>query len=354
MLDTKVIAIDPMKDSRWDAFVMTHQHGTIYHHSIWKELIQRTYGYTSYFLMLEDLQKNILGILPLFHVRSWLTGNRLVSIPFAHACGPLAYSSESVGKLVDYAVRYARDEKSDYLEIRTQGNTAALSSSDLVKHSYFSSFVLQLNTDPLSLWPKFGKKSIQYSIKKAQKSDISIVSAESFHELEAFYELNLKTRRKHGMPPQPFSFFENLWTLLGMEGMAKVLMAEHKGEYIAGIMWFAFKDTIIYMYNVSEQEYLHLCPNHLLLWEAIQWACRSGYRLFDFGRTSPDNQGLWNFKRRWGTNEVPITHYYWPHIAGPASTEESSIKFQILTSFWRRLPVILTRAFAPYLYKHLG
>ena len=76
-MSTAVTMVDPMEDDRWDRFVMSHADGTIYHHSVWRELIQQTYGYVPYFLAIENTQKDILGILPLFHVKSWLTGDRL-------------------------------------------------------------------------------------------------------------------------------------------------------------------------------------------------------------------------------------------------------------------------------------
>ncbi len=354
-MSAAVTMVDPVADGRWDRFVMSHEDGTIYHHSIWKELINQTYGYAAYFLALEDTQREISGILPLFHIKSRLTGDRFVSLPFAHICGPLSYSATDTEKLVEYAVNLAQTQKCDYLEIRIQDCVSEISNPDLVKHQYFSTFILELSPDSDALWSRIKKqRTIQYGVKKARKSGISISLGESLSDLEVFYELNLITRKKHGMPPQPLSFFENLWKLLGAGNMIKLLIAEHNGERIAGIVLFVFKNTVIYAYGASQEKYLYLCANHLLLWEAIQWACKSGYQYFDFGRTSPDNEGLWNFKKRWGTVAVPITHYYWPDIAGPASTEENSIKYRIATNLWRRFPTRLSRSLAPWLYRHLG
>jgi FemAB-related protein (PEP-CTERM system-associated) len=351
----EVKVVDPVKDSRWDRFVMAHPHSTIYHHSTWSGLIRQTYGYVPYSLAIEDGGDDFSAILPLFRVKSWLTGDRLVCLSFAHTCGPLGYSSEDISKLMNHAISYAEAERCDYIEIRSQNNILDTPDLCFVRHDYFSTFILELCSDIDLLWRRLKKeRSVEYSVKKARKFGVSVKLADSLSDLKEFYELNLKTRKKHGMPPQPFPFFGNLWKILGQRDMAKILLAEYEGKIIAGITLFVFKDVVTYAYGASAEDYLHLCPIHLLLWEAIQWACESGYRYFDFGRTSPDNQGLWDFKRRWGTTEVPITHYYWPHIAGPASTEERSIKFRILTSMCRRLPTALTQAVAPHLYRHLG
>jgi len=355
MQETRVINIDPVKDSRWDEFVMAHEGSMIYHHSVWGKLIGQTYGYKPYFLALEDNQYKIKGVLPLLMVRSRLTGDRLVCLSFAHVCGPLTHSLEDSYKLIEHALNYAKSEKVKYVEIRSKDDMLSTLDVDFVKYSYFSTFILDLCQDADILWQQLKKqRTIQYSIKKAQKSNINIRVGNSSNDMEKFYKLNLITRKKHGMPPQPTSFFQNLWTLLIKSDMARILLAEYNNKAIAGIVLFTYKDTVTYAYSASYKDYASLCPIHLLLWEAIQWACRSGYRYFDFGRTSPDNKGLMDFKKRWGTRQIPILHYYWPSIAGLASTEENSIKFQILTSLWRKLPTTFTQILASRLYKHLG
>jgi lipid II:glycine glycyltransferase (peptidoglycan interpeptide bridge formation enzyme) len=112
--------------------------------------------------------------------------------------------------------------------------------------------------------------------------------------------------------------------------------------------------TVRYAYGASDERYLQLAPNNLLLWEAIEWACSQGYQTLDLGRTARDNAGLMAFKRSWGAVEEPLPYYYAPRVAGLAATSEQSRKFRMLTACWRRLPLPVADALGGVLYKHLG
>ena len=140
------------------------------------------------------------------------------------------------------------------------------------------------------------------------------------------------------MPTQPQQFFSQLWESLSTMGTIQVLLAEHEGTVIAGIVLLASGTTLHYAYGASDERYLYLAPNNLLMWTAITWGCTHGYEVFDFGRTAQDNEGLMEFKRRWGAVKEPLPYYYYPHMEGLATTSEHSWKFRFLTACWRRLP----------------
>jgi lipid II:glycine glycyltransferase (peptidoglycan interpeptide bridge formation enzyme) len=134
----------------------------------------------------------------------------------------------------------------------------------------------------------------------------------------------------------------------------RVLLAEHEGRAIAGIVLIVSGATVRYAYGASHEEYLHLGPNNLLMWEAIAWACQSGYARFDLGRTAYDNVGLMDFKRGWGAKQEPLTYYYWPRRTGLATTQEHSWKYRAATSIWRRLPLPVAETLGSAVYRHLG
>ena len=50
----KMAIIDPCKYTKWDSFVLSHNEGTIFHLSNWAKVIQETYGYEPYYLILKD------------------------------------------------------------------------------------------------------------------------------------------------------------------------------------------------------------------------------------------------------------------------------------------------------------
>ena len=170
-----------------------------------------------------------------------------------------------------------------------------------------------------------------------------------------YYRLHLDTRsKKHGMPAQPRRFFFGLWDAFAASGAMQLLLAEYQESIIAGMILLASGTTVRYAYGASNESYLSLAPNNLLMWAAITWGCRQGYQTLDLGRTAQDHEGLMEFKRRWGAIKEPLPYYYYPHRAGLAATSESSWKFRLLTTCWKRLPTPIAGSLGGYLYKHLG
>ena len=45
------------------------------------------------------------------------------------------------------------------------------------------------------------------NIKKALKEGVEVQLHNSFESVKSFFKLNCMTRKRHGLPPQPFKFF---------------------------------------------------------------------------------------------------------------------------------------------------
>jgi lipid II:glycine glycyltransferase (peptidoglycan interpeptide bridge formation enzyme) len=199
------------------------------------------------------------------------------------------------------------------------------------------------------------RKPVQHQVKKSQKLGVHIRRAQNRADVAHYYRLHLKTRsKKHGMPAQPQRYFYELWDSFAGKGGMHLLLAEYQETIIAGMILLTSGDTIRYAYGASDEQYLRLAPNNLLMWEAISLGCSLGCQTFDLGRTACDNEGLMEFKRRWGAIKEPIPYYYYPGTAGLASTSEASWKYRLLTSCWRRLPLSVAASLGDRLYKHLG
>jgi len=349
----QVKIIDPSKDKRWDDFVGSHPQGTVFHLSNWARVLQKTYGYIPYYVILENSDKKIKAGCPFFLIKSWLTGNRLVCLPFTDACSPLASSDEDIESLFSTTIEKAKKEEADYIEVRGRYPNVFLQSLHFENHGYYKLSKLDLSEGTNSLWKRF-QRSIRHRIRQAEKTNLKIEDSETEKDMRDFYLLNLATRKKHGVPPQPYDFFENIWQGLILNRLAFLLLAKYKSIPVAGGIFFIYKDTIYDKFSASDSSYLKYHPNHLLLWHAIQYGCQNGFKYFDFGRTSPDNPGLISFKHHWGTEGIDLPYYYWPTVKGVTSTEQKSLKYRMITSVLRRTPTTISRVAGKLLYKHLG
>ena len=349
----EVRKIDPCEDKRWNPFVNNHRYGTIYHHSAWKEVIEQTYHHTPSYWILEDENNSIQGGIAFFLIRSSLTGNRAVSLPYSDIGDPLVETERDTLRLLQSAGK-EMDNNLAYYEIRTFRGSEMFNGTFFRKKDYYRSFLLDLDNSPESLWKRFHPKAVRYAIRKAERSRIRIREGEDEREMKIFFQLHCKTRRRHGIPPQPFTFFHNIWKVLISRKLAFLLLAEVGGKVIAGSLFLRHKKTLYHKFNASDPNFLNLQPNHLLLWTAIQSGCEKRFKWLDFGRTSPDNQGLMDFKKRWGTCEIPTPYFYFPEVRGISNTEERSFKYRLITNFCRRAPNSLNEWGGRLLYRHLG
>lgn len=335
----------------YDDFVHASIEGSIYHMPAWSRVIASTYGFRVRTLVAHGGDGRLIGLLPLMLVSSPITGKRLVSLPYTNAAGPLGDRS-SRQALVERATEIARAERCSYLELRQQPDQE-LDHTALRRLDYFGTFLLDLPEDSDGRHRIFDKRA-RRGIAKAEKAGVEVEFAGDVACVYDFHRLNLLTRRKHGVPPQPRAFFERLWRAFRNTGGIEVLLARHEGIIVAGIVLLTFKDTVIYAYGASDQRYLGRAPNHALFDRAIAWAVDRGYRRFDFGRTAPDNAGLMEFKRQWGARFVPMPYYYWPHRGGFVSESEAGWKHRVFVALWSRLPIALTAALGPPLYRHMA
>lgn len=343
-----------LTDSRVSRFIEHQVDGSFYYNPAWLNLITSLYDYSLKLLTTADSTGRITGFLPLCLMQSPLTGRRLVSLPFSDLCPLLAEDESSASELIDKAIQLAQREKVRYLELRTGTNEVLARRTDLVEANLYVRWLMSLTPDPDVIWSHL-RKPVQHQVKKSQKLGVRFRIAQNRADVAQYYRLHLQTRcKKHGMPAQPQRYFLELWDSFSGNGGMHLLLAEYQETIIAGMILLTSGTTMRYAYGASDEQYLHLAPNNLLMWNAITLGCTLGCSTFDLGRTASDNEGLMEFKRRWGAVKEPLPYYYYPGTSGLAATSETSWKFRLLTSCWRRLPLSVAASLGNRLYKHLG
>ena len=141
--------------------------------------------------------------------------------------------------------------------------------------------------------------------------------------------------------------------------MMRLLLAERQGEgskqLLAGSIFLMFGQTVFYAFNARHPESLWLRPNDAIQWQAIHDAHRDGFRVYDFGEVAEDNQGLAEFKSKWGAEPRRLYRYYYPATKdlGPDPLDRTSLNRQLTSLVWRRLPLGITILLGEWLYSFL-
>lgn len=320
----------------------------------WLDLIERVYGYQIFFLTTRSADGCVTGALPLCCVSSPLGRKHLVALPFSDLCPLLTTDAVSTGSLIEQAIRLAHQQGAGYIELRAGSDAMLAARQDLTAQDLYVRYWLSLHGDPAALWRGLSP-SVRTKVNKARRLGVRVRIANGREDMLHFHRLHLQTRtKKHGMPAQPKSFFLGLWDAFAAGGAINAFLAEYEGRVIAADIVLTAGATAKWMYAASDEQYLHLVPNHLLMWSVLEWACFQGYHVLDLGRTAQDNPGLMEFKRRFGAVAEPLTYYYHPRPAGLAATSESSRIYKMLTASWKHLPLPVAASLGGRLYKYLG
>jgi len=248
----------------WESYVKSHPYGTIYHLSAWKEVLEESFNYKPFYIFAKDENKKLCGILPLFQVKSFITGNRMVSLPFSYICGPIADSEFVEKEMLKEAEKICYERECKYMEIRD----IKPKNFDLEASNYFSTYVVNLSSDVDSVWKRMNKGSVRRAINKSKRDGVKVVHENNMENLKIFNKLHQKTMRSLGVPAHPYIFLKNI--LQKMKEYVELYLAEIDGKIIAGVFTLNFKDTVLYAYGASYEKYLKYYPNNLLIWKAIE------------------------------------------------------------------------------------
>jgi lipid II:glycine glycyltransferase (peptidoglycan interpeptide bridge formation enzyme) len=347
--------INPLTDPRWDRFLGRNPHASLFHSSPWLEALRRTYGYPPVAYTTSDPHAELENALVFCRVESWLTGRRLVSLPFSDYCDLLVSELSELKILLADLEKKARREKWQYLEIRpldslevSEATTLSCSTQEYTYHR------LDLSPDLDTLFRNFHKDSIQRKVRRSERERVGYREG-ALDLLDDFYRLLVITRRRHHVPPQPISWYQNLIACFG--DALKIRVAFKDNRAIAGMLTLRYKDTMTYKYGGSDPAYNKFGSMHLLFWKAIQEAKNSRLRVFDFGRTDAGQDGLITFKGRWGATQSRLIYsrYVLPGKApGFLDPATGNWKTQLAKHVFARMPTSLLAAIGDRLYRHIG
>lgn len=353
----KVVWLQPEHMPKWDAFVEKHPLGLIYHLSGWKRVLEKSFSHIrGHFLAIEDDESGeIIAGIPIYTVKSWLTGNRLVSIPFATLCDPLISSLSDMEIIWPVLADLYEKIGARYIELRAWGfassfdNDPRFAVSVQHKHHY-----LILDRDPQELIRRF-RSNCSNHIRKALKNQLELKVAQNENDLRVFFLFYLETRKRLGLPPIPYKFFQNFWDAFFPDDRMTLLLTIFEGRSIGAHLILKFKDLAISEAIGDRIEFRKLGISYYLYWEGIKLAYRESYRMFSFGRTSVQNQGLLSFKRGWGTVEESLLEALYPlRLSQKMKERESSWKYNAVKKIAERTPNFLFHMLGNIVYRHMG
>ena len=286
-------------------------------------------------------------------INSWITGRRLVSLPFADHCEPLFQQDRDLRESLEEIKKDSAAQEWNYIQVRPFSAEArtVMERAAFCPAETFHLHTLDLRPDPETLLRACDKDSVQRKIRRAEREGLSYQEGRSEELLAEFHRLLVLTRRRHHVPPQPIAWFRNLAQTMGEN--LKVRVACTRGRAIASIISLSHNGTMVYKYGCSDLSYSNLGGTALLFWRMIEDAKATGCHTLDIGRSDNDNPGLIRFKSNWGASDCVLTYWRYPTAAATAKRFEgkgSTLARHIVSC----LPDRMFVALGEMMYRHIG
>ena len=343
--------LDPLLDSRWESLVGRHPKSSVFHSTAWLQALRDTYGYEPVVFTTTPPGRELANGLVFCRVSSWLTGKRLVSVPFSDHCEPLVDNAQEFSFLIATIEGYLQREGFKYFELRpmfsTESPDQAYQGLSKSESYYFQSVDLRPDLD--ALFRSFHKSCVQRKVHRAEREHLDYEEGRSDALLQKFYDLMVVTRRRHGLPPQPLLWFRNL--IRNLEDKLEIRVASKDGRPLASILTILHKKSLVYKYGCSDAQFHNMGGMAFVFWKAIQDGKRLGAIEYDLGRSERDNEGLISFKENWAAKTIPLTYYRYP---AQTASSGSGWRERVIKQAFSKMPPSVLAATGRILYRHIG
>lgn len=348
----KIYQLDPTKDARWAELVARHPRASVFHTVGWLKALRHTYGYEPVAFTSSSPAADLKNGLVFCRINSWLTGRRLVSLPFSDHCEPLCDSADDENFLLRQLQTAFECQRWKYIEVRPINESFGQTGDRVAFLPAATFFLHTLNLRPNldEQYGKLNKNSVQRRIQRAERAGLVEKCGRSDDLLKEFYALFVITRGRHHVPPIPFNWFRNLIHCL--DEALEIRLAYKDKIPIAAILTLRFRDVVYYKYGCSDSRFNKFAATPWLLWRAIAAGKSNGANEFDMGRTHCDHEGLLAFKNHWDPQPRRLVYWRFPY---PSSLDSpGGWKLKMAKRIFSCMPDRLLMMTGRLIYRHIG
>lgn len=337
--------VDPTEIPNWNQLVLQNEKITPFHSAEWAKVLESTYGYTPIYLV-DSLEKSPEVIIPLMEVKSITRKKRGVSLPFTDYCD-LIYP-DNLNPILNEIISLGELNNWQTFLIKMNGH-------ELPETRCFESYYkhdIDLTLGEEQLWKNL-KQATRTAINKGAKNELRIVEDNSLKALKEFYSLLTNSRKKFGVPPQPWKFFANIYEYIICKDQGSITTVQHDQKTIGALISLHFGTSVVFKYIGMNIDFRRLSPTNLLYWEMIKKFVNQGYKRLSYGRSELDNEGLRKFKLSWGTTETMLNYYKYDFSLQRFVTD-SGTTVRSYIPYLKKLPTPALKLIGKVGYKYLG
>ena len=344
------VEVWPLRDAdaaAWENYVECAPRATFFHRLGWRQIIERALGHATRYRCAWR-GGDLVGILPLVHLKSRPFGDALISTAFTTGGGIVADDDAAAQALADDAAELGQRFAVDFVELR-QSAPLALGAAWRAKTELYFGFERTLAVGDADNFKAIPRKK-RADLRKAIDDRRLVTDADA--SVETFFGIYAESLRNLGTPVLPLRFYSAIKATFG-DAIEISMVAGPEGP-AAALMSFFFKDRVLPYYGGAVPAARRLHAYDLMYWAQMQRAAARGVRVFDFGR-SKRGTGSFDYKTYWGFEPAALGYQY--RLVKRADLPEINPlnpKYRLIVGTWRRLPLALANRIGPVVARQIG
>lgn len=307
MLEFYPVTLKELNCEEWDE--LADRYGTIFHHSLWLRLWEKTFPFQSNVYLAVD-ERRIVGGIP-FCQRQKYRFREAYSMP--RGC----YGGVVIAPEHDLEVRRQLESEFTCWCLREEFSRINLIEFSPEVNTNLEDYGIKpISTHLLNL--KYSSEEQLNKIVQSHKRNLPksfdqgfrIEQIASAEQLESFYELIEQTAsRQERRTFYKRNFYHSLLEIFG--GVPKIYWPAVvlEGQILASAIVFIHRKSAVYWDGASSPEALEKGANFFLFWHIIQYLKEREIEIFDFGASPGSRPGLKRFKSGWGAERISYFEY---------------------------------------------
>jgi FemAB-related protein (PEP-CTERM system-associated) len=332
---------------RIEAYIAARDDARLFHHPGWSRAVERGCGARAYYLVAENDEGEICGLLPLSEVRSRLFGNSMVSAGFGVGGGIVADDDATADRLSEAAWGLAIGQGCDSVELRG----GILPGGWPLQDGVYAEFAMDLAGDEEAILKSITRRQ-RAEVRRGLGYALDYRAGISAEDLDVHYHVYSTSMRNHGTPMFPRALFAAMVEEFG--DSAEILTAWKDGQPLSSLFSFDFKHVSYPYWGGGTLAARHWRANETVYYRAMCRAARRGCGRIDFGR-SKVGTGPYAFKKNWGMTPTPLS--YAVRTADgtkPREVNPLNPKYRLKIAMWRKLPLAIANRIGPPIARGLG
>lgn len=330
--------VHQLDEKTWGDFVLNNPRGNIFHSPEMYTVFQQAKGFSPSLWAAVDDSGAVQALLQTAAITVIGGAFKFMTTRAVAFGGPLCAEGEQGKAALDFLLsQYNRRASRDILftEFRNVFDVSDLQPV-LEKNGFcfegHLNYLIDLTQPAEKLWKNI-RSNAQRNIRKAQKSGVTIVEAQSVEDVRAAYTVLEDVYHRIQVPLPDLSLFTAAFEILHPRNMMHILFARLNDINIGALTLLVYKGNILYWYTGPLRQYAEYRPGDLLVWSALQFGQKLGCHTFDFGGGGKPGEeyGVRDFKLKFGGQEVNYGRNVRVHA--PTRLRVSEMGYSLLRKF---------------------